>query len=198
MEITVPASTMRGILHPLAPYRVAETQEETVRVQCCGLVSLEVPEGRYHIVAHRFSGGVCGAMFSSPEGAAQGRACAAPSGLSFLQLHVPTAKAVGYVLSSLTGLDKWIFSLELAEEGSGGKLAGLDPQEVNLSGAYDVRGITWNSGSERKGCAPGRGGSGVGACDGLSGDERSCGVDVNASERHRARAIGADLARADL
>jgi len=103
MKIMVPASTMRGILHPLAFYRVAEMQRELVRVRRCGFVSLEVPEGR-NIVAHRFSGGACGAMFSSPEGAAQGRACAAPSGLSFLQLHVPTAQAVGYVLSSLTGL----------------------------------------------------------------------------------------------
>ena len=66
-------------------------------------VSLEVPEGR-HKVARRFNGGLGPSKIRSPGGAAQARACAAPPGLGFFPARIPTADAVGYLVSSLTGL----------------------------------------------------------------------------------------------
>ena len=64
---------------------------------------VEVPEGR-HNVAHRLNGGARRSIIRSPGGAEHGQRCAAPPGLSPLHLRRPTAHAVGYVLSSLTGL----------------------------------------------------------------------------------------------
>ena len=76
------------------------------------------------------------------------------------------------------------YSLELPKESPGGELPGFDSHEVNLSGTYDVRGIIWSRGIERKGRASSRGGSRVGARYGLSGGKSPSCVDVNRSRRH--------------
>ena len=76
------------------------------------------------------------------------------------------------------------YSLELPKESPGGELPGFDSQEVNLSGTYDVGGIIWRAGIERKGRASSRGGSGVGARHALPRSKRPSGVDVNRSRRH--------------
>jgi hypothetical protein len=73
-------------------------------------VLLEVPEGR-HNVAHRGNGGTHGAILESPEGRHIWFALCRPSGLVLLTSHIPTARAVGYVLSSLTGLAKMISTM---------------------------------------------------------------------------------------
>ena len=90
------------------------------------------------------------------------------------------------------------YSLELPKESPGGELPGFDSQEVNLSGTYDVGGIIWRAGIEREGCPSARCGSRVGTRYGLSGGKSPSRVDVNCSRSYHARAIGAELARADL
>ena len=67
---------------------------------------LEVPEGR-HNAAHRFNGEAGDVIARSPGGAAHmGHRVPSLQGLSPLLSRGPTAFAVGYVLSSLTGLVK--------------------------------------------------------------------------------------------
>ena len=64
---------------------------------------LEVPEGRQKI-ARRFNGGFGRSNIAAPEGRHRIDLVPPLRGLAFFTLRSPTARAVGYVLSSLTGL----------------------------------------------------------------------------------------------
>src|ERR1700676_2138935 len=92
---------------PRVGLSVPQKLSTSFNVRRPAFVSLEVPEGR-HNVAHRETVRYRIRSFAAPEGRHIWVALCRPFGAWPCALRIPTARAVSYILSPLTGLAKMI------------------------------------------------------------------------------------------